>query len=102
MSVISIRVDKKLKEELEEVAQLRKIDKTTLIKQLLPDLLKQGRIQAALEAYQNGMTAESAAATANLDLWTFLDALREKNILHHPSEESIYLDFLQRCKHEIK
>jgi len=62
----------------------------------------QKRIQAALEAYQNGMTAESAAANANLDLWTFLDALREKNALYHPSEESIYLKFLQRYQQKKK
>jgi predicted transcriptional regulator len=95
MSVISIRVDKKLKEELEEVARLKNLDKSTLIKQMLPNLLLQGRIQAAIEAYQSGMTAENAAATAGLDLWTFLDALRENNILHHPNEESLYLKFLQ-------
>jgi predicted transcriptional regulator len=95
MSVISIRVDKKLKEELEEVARLKKVDKTTLIKQMLPNIIMQGRIQAAIESYQSGMTAESAAATANIDLWTFLDALRENNILHHPNEESLYLKFLQ-------
>lgn len=95
MSVISIRVDKKLKEELEEVARLKNLDKSTLIKQMLPNLLLQGRIQASIEAYQSGMTAENAAATAGLDLWTFLDALRENNILHHPNEESLYLKFLQ-------
>jgi antitoxin component of RelBE/YafQ-DinJ toxin-antitoxin module len=102
MSVISIRVDKKLKEELEEVARLKNIDKTTFIKQMLPNIILQGRIQAAIEAYQNGMTAESAAASANLDLWTFLDALREKNIVHHPNEESLYLNFLQRPRKKTR
>jgi hypothetical protein len=72
------------------------------IKQLSPDLIMQKRIQAALKAYQNGMTAESAAASANLDLWTFLDALHEKNVLHHPSEESIYLEFFQRYQQKKK
>lgn len=96
MSVISIRVDKRLKEELEEVARLKQVDKTTLVKQMLPNLLLQGRIQVAIDAYQSGMTAVSAAATAGIDLWTFLDALREHNILHHPNEESLYQNFIRQ------
>jgi len=100
MSVISIRVDKELKEALEEIARLKKVDKTTLIKQMLPEMILQARIETAIDAYQKGATAESAAATANIDLWTFLDALREKNILHHPHSESLYLDFLH--KHQKK
>ncbi len=96
MSVISIRVDKELKEALDEIAKLKKMDKTTFIKQRLPEMILQARIETAVDAYQKGATAENAAATASIDLWTFLDALREKNILHHPHSEGLYLAFLQK------
>ncbi|HMF32033.1 MAG TPA: hypothetical protein VKK79_11490 [Candidatus Lokiarchaeia archaeon] len=56
-------------------------------------------IQTAIEAYQNGESAENAADLAHVDLWTFLEALRARNILHHQSEESIYREFL--IKHQI-
>ncbi len=59
-------------------------------------MILQARIDTAIDAYQKGATAESAAAKANIDLWTFLDALREKKILHHPHSEALYLDYLQK------
>ncbi len=89
-------MDKELNEELDEIAKLKKMDKTTFIKQRLPEMTLQALIETVINAYQKGATAESAAAIASIDLWTFLDVLREKNILNLPHSEGIYLDFLQK------
>ncbi len=92
MKVVSVEVDEEFAKVLEEIEQLR-VDRQTLIKNLLLSGLKQYRIELAVKKYLEGEASTwKAAEMAGVSLRKMNKLLHEKGIEMHFTEESLKED----------
>ncbi len=76
MSVITIRVPKELRDELEEVARLLGKDKSDIVREILAEGLREKRVEYALRLYREGrVSLWKAARIAGATLWEMIEAL---------------------------
>ncbi len=92
MKLISVKLDDEFVKILEEIEQSR-VDRQTLIKNLLFSGLKQYRIELAIKKYLEGEASTwKAAEIAGVSLRKMNEILQEKGIEMHYSEESLRED----------
>lgn len=81
MEVLSVRIPKEVKEELEELAKLKKRDKAEIIREILTEGIREKIIEAALKLYKEGkVTLWRAAELAGLSLWEIIEELRKRKV----------------------
>ena len=86
--VINIRLDRKMIKEIEEISKWEQTDRSTVIRKLLHNAIRQEKLEQALKLYQDGkVSIGRAAELAGVDLWTFHDELFARGITH-PSDLS--------------
>ena len=90
---ITLRLPPKTAKKLQEIAKKEGKDRSTLIRELLENGVKQKNIEQAIELYRTGQaTAWKAAQTAGISLWAFYKILEEKGILLQYSEHDLEQD----------
>ena len=78
---LTTRAPDALAKEIEVLAKKEHLDKSSLIRRLLADAVKEKRITNALELYQDGkISIGKAAAIAKLSVWEMLDLIRDRGI----------------------
>ena len=78
---LAVRVPDELDKEILEIVKKEKIDKATVVRELLETGITEWRKQTALELIQKGkVTFAKAAEIAKLSLWEFADLLKQRNI----------------------
>ena len=78
---LAVRVSAELEKEILEIAKTEKIDKATVVRNLLETGITEWRKQTALELLQKGeITFAKAADIAKLSLWEFADLAKQHNI----------------------
>ena len=91
---ISVRIPK---EELKEIEQISKYEKTTrsaILRAILDFGIKQKLLEIALQKYQKEeATAWKAARIAQIPLTKFLDILGERGLQFHYTKEELLKDF---------
>lgn len=89
MEVLSIRVPKEVREELEKLAKLEGRDRAEITREILVEGVRERRIRAALDLYREGKaTLWKAAELAGLSLWETVDELTKRGIeLQYGSKE---------------
>jgi predicted HTH domain antitoxin len=78
---LAVRVPAELEREILEITKTEKIDKATVVRNLLETGITEWRKQTALELLQKGKTTFAKAADiAKLSLWEFADLVKQHNI----------------------
>jgi predicted HTH domain antitoxin len=76
-----VRVPRELDEEISEIVKNEKLDKTTVVRNLLEKGITEWRKQTAIELLGNGKaTFAEAADIAKLSLWEFADLVKQRNV----------------------
>ena len=78
---LAVRVPAELEKEILEIIKREKLDKATVVRNLLETGITEWRKQTALELLQMGkVTFAKAAEIAKLPLWEFADLVKQRNI----------------------
>ena len=78
---LAVRVPAELDEEISEIIKKEKLDKATVVRNLLEIGITQWRKQTAIELLQKGkVTFAKAAEIAKLSLWEFADFVKQQNV----------------------
>ena len=90
---ITLRLPPQTAKKLQEIAKKEGKDRSTLIRELLENGVKQKSTEQAIELYQAGqVTAWKAAQLAGTSLWAFYKLLEEKGIILQYSEHDLEQD----------
>lgn len=78
---LAVRVPAEVEKEIREIIKEEKLDKATVVRNLLEIGIAEWRKQTALELLQKGkVTFAKAAETARLSLWEFADLVKQRNV----------------------
>ena len=78
---LAVRIPAKIEKDIREIIDEEKLDKATVVRNLLEIGVAEWRKQTALELLQKGkVTFAKAAEIARLSLWEFSDLAKERNI----------------------
>ena len=78
---LAVRIPPELEKEIIEITKKEKLDKATVVRNLLETGITEWRKQTALALLQEGKaTFAKAADIAKLSLWEFADLLKQRNI----------------------
>jgi predicted HTH domain antitoxin len=78
---LAVRVPAEVEKEICEIVDEEKLDKATVVRNLLELGLAEWRIQTALELLQKGkVTFAKAAEMARVSLWEFADLVKQRNV----------------------
>lgn len=78
---LAVRVPAELDEEISEIVKKEKLDKATVVRNLLETGITEWRKQTALELlHKRKATFAEAADIAKLSLWEFADLIKQSNI----------------------
>jgi len=90
---ITLRLPPQTAKKLKEIAKKEGKDRSTLIRELLENGVKQKSVEQAVELYRTGqVTAWRAAQSAGVSLWAFYTILEEKGILIQYSQHDLEQD----------
>ena len=87
---LAVRVPAQVEKEIREIILAEKLDKATVVRNLLEIGITEWRKQTALELLQKGkVTFAKAAEVARLSLWEFADLAKQRNVewVRFPPEE---------------
>ena len=78
---LAVRVPSEIQEEITVIIKEEKLDKATVVRNLLEIGIAEWRKQTALELLQKGkVTFTKAAEIAKLSLWEFADLAKQRNV----------------------
>ena len=78
---LAVRVPAELDKEISEIIKKEKLDKATVVRNLLETGITEWRKQTALELLSKGKTTFAQAADiAKLSLWEFADLVKQCNV----------------------
>ena len=78
---LAVRVPSEVEQEISEIVEKEKVDKATVVRNLLEIGLAEWRKQTALDLMQKGkITFAKAAEVAKLSLWEFADLVKQRNV----------------------
>jgi predicted HTH domain antitoxin len=90
---ITLRLPPQTAKKLKEIATKEGKDRSTLIRELLENGVKQKNTEQAIELYRTGQaTAWKAAQLAGVSLWAFYKILEEKGVLLQYTEHDLEQD----------
>ncbi|MBD3231024.1 MAG: hypothetical protein GF329_22785 [Candidatus Lokiarchaeota archaeon] len=75
------RLPDEMAKDIEEIVEIEKLDRSSIIRRLLDKGINQWKEEYALKLYQNKkISLGKAAEICSLSIWEFLDKLAEKKI----------------------
>jgi predicted HTH domain antitoxin len=78
---LAVRVPDELDKEILEIVKKEKLDKATVVRELLETGINEWRKRTAIELLQQGkVTFAKAAEIAKLSLWEFADLVKQRGI----------------------
>ena len=88
---LTSRLPDDMAKQIEEIAEIEKLDKSSVIRRLLDKGIIHWKEEFALKLYQDGeVSLGRAAEISSLSIWGFLDKLAEKKIpLNYDAEDLI-------------
>ena len=90
---ITLRIPPQTAKKLKEIAKKEGKDRSTLIRELLENGVKEKSIEQAIELYRTDqITAWKAAQLAGVSLWAFYKILEEKGVIIQYSENDLEQD----------
>jgi len=90
MAITTVRLSEATLRDLDELAELEGVDRTTVMKRALEAGMREIKIDLAIGRYQKGLiSAWKAAEEAGVNLWEFIDVLKKREIGFITSEEDL-------------
>lgn len=90
---ITLRLPPQTAKKLQEIAKKEGKDRSTLIRELLENGVREKSAEQAVELYRRGqVTAWKAAQLVGVSLWTLYKMLEEKGIIIQYSEHDLEQD----------
>jgi predicted HTH domain antitoxin len=90
---LSLRIPKETAKKLRELASKERKDRSTLIREILEQGVKEKNIENAIELYETGqVTGWKAAQLAGISLWNFYKILTERGVLIQYSKQDLEED----------
>jgi len=78
---LAVRIPEEIEKEILEIIKQEKLDKATVVRNLLEMGIVEWRKQTALEFLREGkVTFAKAAEVAKLSLWEFADLVKQRNV----------------------
>ena len=78
---LAVRIPAEIEKEILEIIEREKLDKATVVRNLLEMGIVEWRKQTALEFLREGkVTFAKAAEIAKLSLWEFADLVKQRNV----------------------
>ncbi len=78
---LNIRIPPKLVRDLDEISKAEQLDRTTVVKHLLQDAIKDWKLTYALRLYrEDRITKERAAEIADVSIYEIIEAARQRTI----------------------
>jgi len=78
---LAVRVPAEVEKEICEIVEKEKLDKATVVRNLLEMGIAEWRIQTGLELLQKGkVTFAKAAEIAKVSFWEFADLVKQRNV----------------------
>jgi predicted HTH domain antitoxin len=78
---LAVRIPSEVEKEIAEIVKEEKVDKATIVRNLLEIGLAERRKRTALDLLQRGkVTFSEAAEIAKLTFWEFADIIKQRNI----------------------
>ena len=78
---LAVRIPAEVEKELLEIIEQQKLDKATVVRNLLEMGIVEWRKQTALDFLREGkVTFAKAAEMAKLSLWEFADLVKQRNV----------------------
>jgi predicted HTH domain antitoxin len=91
--MLSLRIPKETAKKLREIAKKEQKDRSTLIREILEQGVKEKNIDNAIELYETGqITGWKAAQLVGISLWSFYKILSEKGVLIQYSKQDLEED----------
>lgn len=79
--------------EIEQIAQIEKLDKSSVIRRLLNRAIPEWKLEYALKLYQNGeISIGKAAELSSISIWEFMEKLSQYKIPLNYSLEDLESD----------
>ncbi|MFX0134451.1 MAG: UPF0175 family protein [Candidatus Hodarchaeota archaeon] len=99
---ITSRIPDKMVKELENIAKIEKLDKSSVIRRLLDIAINIWKEEYALKLFQNRkISLGKAAEICSLSIWEFLEKLSQKKIPLNYDLEELQRDLETVEKNEI-
>jgi len=93
-ATITTRVSDEIEEEIRSISKIEQLDRSTVVRRLLVDGIKDWKIKYALEQYSEGkITIWKAARMADVSLRQMLDIAAKKGIPFQYTLEDLREDF---------
>jgi len=90
---ICLRLSKETAKKLREIADNEEKDRSTLIREMLEQVIKEKNMEYVIKLYKKGqVTGWKAAQLAGVSLWNFYRVLGEKGVLLQYSEQNLEED----------
>ncbi len=90
---ITLRLPPETAKKLREIAKKEGKDRSTLIRELLENGIKEKNVEQAIELYRAGqVTGWRAAQLAGISLWNFYKILADEEVLIQYSERDLEED----------
>ena len=77
---LSVRMERSKIEELDHVAKLLGIDRSSIIRRIINEGLERERINFGIEIFQKGETLDRAAEISGVTLWDLIDEAKSRGI----------------------
>jgi predicted HTH domain antitoxin len=78
---LTSRVSDGLYEEIEQIAKIENLDKSSVVRRLLNKAIPEWKLEYALSLYQKGeISIGKAAELSSLSIWAILEKLAERKI----------------------
>ena len=78
---ITTRLPDEMVDEIKKIAEIEKLDKSSVVRRLLDKAIPSWKLEYALKLYQNKeISIGKAAELSSLSIWEFLDQLSQKKI----------------------
>lgn len=95
---ISLTMPQELLEKSEEIANEKSEDRSTTMRELLRLGIKQHLLEKSLALYsEKKMSLEKAAEIADVSIWKFMDALRDRKMPLHYDIDDIKKEIKEIC-----
>lgn len=89
-SVVTVRMDRKLLEEIDQIARKERNDRAAVLRRLISDALDRYRLGQAIKTYKEGRaTTEKAAEMAGISVHEMIEMLRQEGIPSQLAVEDI-------------
>jgi predicted HTH domain antitoxin len=98
MTNLSVRMKKKIIDELDRIAELLGVDRATIVRKIIDNGIERQKIEVAIDLYQKGDTLERVANISGASLWDLFEELKNRGITSKfdiDQEKETYLPILQ-------